>query len=61
MQKTFKDNLNIIEAGLFFQFDSTNVFKNNLMTLIGMIHTDHLQWLKIKLLMVLFMKKHQNF
>ena len=46
--ENFRDNLNIIEAGLFFQFDSTNVFKNNLMTLVGMIHTDHLQWLKNK-------------
>ena len=46
--ENFKDNVNIIEAGLFFQFDSTNVFKNNLMTLIGVIHTDHLQWLKNK-------------
>ncbi len=44
----YKDNINIIEAGLFFQFDSTNVFKHNLMTLIGVIHTDHLQWLKNK-------------
>ena len=44
----YKDNVNIIEAGLFFQFDSTNVFKKNLMTLIGVIHTDHLQWLKNK-------------
>ena len=44
----YKDNINIIEAGLFFQFDSTNVFKKNLMTLIGVIHTDHLQWLKNK-------------
>ena len=26
----FKDNINIIEAGLFYQFDSTNVFKKNL-------------------------------
>ena len=59
--ENFKDNVNIIEAGLFFQFDSTNVFKNNLMTLIGVIHTDHLQWLKIKLLMVSFTKKLQNF
>jgi len=41
--ENYKDNVNIIEAGLFFQFDSTNVFKNNLMTLIGVIHTDHLQ------------------
>ena len=46
--ENFRNNLNIIEAGLFFQFDSTNVFKNNLMTLVGMIHTDHLQWLKNK-------------
>ena len=46
--ENYKDNINIIEAGLFFQFDSTNVFKNNLMTLIGVIHTDHLQWLKNK-------------
>ena len=46
--ENFKDNINIVEAGLFFQFDSTNVFKNNLMTLIGVIHTDHLQWLKNK-------------
>ena len=44
----YNDNINIIEAGLFFQFDSTNVFKNNLMSLIGVIHTDHMQWLKNK-------------
>jgi len=46
--ENYKDNINIIEAGLFFQFDSTNVFKKNLMTLIGVIHTDHLQWLENK-------------
>ena len=46
--ENYKDNVNIIEAGLFFKFDSTNVFKNNLMTLIGVIHTDHLEWLKNK-------------
>ncbi len=44
----FKDNVNIIEAGLFHQFDSTNVFKENLMTLIGVIHNDHFQWLENK-------------
>ena len=44
----YNDKINIIEAGLFFQFDSTNVFKNNLMSLIGVIHTDHMQWLKNK-------------
>ena len=46
--ENFKDNINIIEAGLFHQFDSTNVFKENLMTLIGVIHNDHFQWLENK-------------
>ncbi len=46
--ENFKDNINIIEAGLFHQFDSTNVFKENLMTLIGVIHNDHYQWLENK-------------
>ncbi len=46
--ENFKDNINIIEAGLFHQFDSTNVFKENLLTLIGVIHNDHFQWLENK-------------
>ena len=46
--ENFKDNINIIEAGLFHQFDSTNVFKENLITLIGVIHNDHFQWLENK-------------
>ena len=46
--ENFKDKINIIEAGLFHQFDSTNVFKENLMTLIGVIHNDHFQWLENK-------------
>ena len=46
--ENFKDNINIIEAGLFHQYDSTNVFKNNLLTLIGYIHYDHINWLKKK-------------
>ena len=46
--ESFKNNINIIEAGLFHQFDSTNVFKKNLMTLIGVIHNDHFQWLENK-------------
>ena len=46
--ENYKDNINIIEAGLFFQFDSTNVFKDNLLTLLGLIHTDHTQWLTNK-------------
>ena len=44
----FKENITLVEAGLFHQFDSTNVFKNNLLTLLGLIHTDHTQWLKNK-------------
>ena len=44
----FKDNINIIEAGLFHRFDSTNVFKQNLFTLLGVIHLDHLNWLDNK-------------
>ena len=46
--ENFKDNINIIEAGLFHQYDSTNVFKNNLMTLLGVIHNDHFHWLDNK-------------
>jgi len=46
--ENFQNNINIIEAGLFHQFDSTNVFKENLLTLIGYIHFDHLAWLDNK-------------
>ena len=46
--ENFKDNVNIIEAGLFHRFDSTNVFKENLLTLLGVIHLDHLNWLNNK-------------
>ena len=44
----FKDNITLIEAGLFHQFDSTNVFKKNLASIIGTIGLDHLQWIKNK-------------
>jgi len=46
--ENFRDNVNIIEAGLFHRFDSTNVFKQNLLTLLGVIHLDHLNWLNNK-------------
>ena len=46
--ENYKSNINIIEAGLFHQFDSTNVFKENLLTLIGYINLDHIVWLKNK-------------
>ena len=44
----FKDNITLMEAGLFHQFDSTNVFKKNLASIIGSIGLDHLQWLQNK-------------
>ena len=44
----FKDNINIIEAGLFHQYDATNVFKKNLTSLIGYINYDHISWLNNK-------------
>ena len=44
----FKDNITLIEAGLFHQFDSTNVFKKNLASVIGAVGLDHLQWINNK-------------
>ena len=44
--ENFKDNINIIESGLFYSQDPSSVFKKNLMTLLGVCHIDHLQWLK---------------
>ena len=44
----FKDNITLIEAGLFHQFDSTNVFKKNLASIIGSVGLDHLQWIENK-------------
>jgi len=44
----YNDNISIIEAGLFHQFDSTNVFKKNLCSIVTSINIDHLQWLKNK-------------
>ncbi len=46
--ENYKNNIHIIEAGLFHQYDSTNVFKDNLMTLLGVIHNDHFHWLDNK-------------
>ena len=44
----FNENVTLIEAGLFHQYDSTNVFKKNLASIIGSIGLDHLQWIKNK-------------
>ena len=41
----YKNNITLVEAGLFHNFDATNVFKKNLASVISMIHKDHLEWL----------------
>ena len=44
----FKENISIIECGLMHRYDSTNVFKKNLASIIGSIGLDHLQWIENK-------------
>ena len=41
----YPDNINLIESGLFFRFDATNILKNNLASIITSIGLDHLDWL----------------
>ena len=41
----YPNNLNLIEAGLFHRFDATNIFENNLASVITSISKDHLDWL----------------
>jgi len=41
----YKDNINIIEAGLFHKFDATNIIKSNLASVVTAIGLDHLDWL----------------
>ncbi len=43
--KNFKDNINIIESGLFHRFDATNIINENLASIITSIGLDHLDWL----------------
>ncbi len=38
-------NINLIESGLFFRFDATNILKNNLASVVTSIGLDHLDWL----------------
>ena len=56
----FKDNITLIEAGLFHQFDSTNVFKKNLASIIGSVGLDHLQWIKNKTIEGIIYEKTVN-
>jgi len=41
----YPKNINIIESGLFFRFDATNILKKNLASIITSISKDHLDWL----------------
>ena len=43
--KNYKDNLNIIESGLFHRFDATNIIDSNLASIVTSIGLDHLDWL----------------
>ena len=41
----YPKNINLVESGLFFRFDATNILKKNLATIITSISKDHLDWL----------------
>ena len=41
----YKENINIIESGLFHRFDATNIIDNNLLSIVTAIGLDHLDWL----------------
>jgi len=41
----YPDNINLIESGLFFRYDATNILKENLASVITSIGLDHLDWL----------------
>ena len=46
--KKYPENINLIEAGLFFRFDATNILKRNLASIVTAIGLDHLDWLPEK-------------
>ena len=56
----FKENITLIEAGLFHKFDSTNVFKKNLASIIGSVGLDHLQWIENKTIEGIIHEKTAN-
>ena len=41
----YPDNICLVESGLFHRFDGTNVFKNNLASVVCSISSDHIDWL----------------
>ena len=40
-----RDNINLVETGLFHRFDATNILKENLASIVTSIGLDHLDWL----------------
>tara|TARA_Y100000590_G_scaffold345796_1_gene395704 strand:+ start:1570 stop:2841 length:1272 start_codon:yes stop_codon:yes gene_type:complete len=43
--KNYKENINIIESGLFHRFDATNIIDENLASIVTSIGLDHTDWL----------------
>ena len=43
--KKYPKNINLVESGLFFRFDATNILKKNLASIVTSIGLDHLDWL----------------
>ena len=41
----YPKNINLIESGLFHRFDSTNILKKNMASIVTAIGLDHLDWL----------------
>ena len=43
--KNFKDNINLVESGLFHRADACSIIKSNLASIVTAIGLDHLDWL----------------
>ena len=41
----YPTNINLVESGLFFRFDATNILRKNLASIVTSISKDHLDWL----------------
>ena len=41
----YPTNINLVESGLFYRFDATNILKKNLASIVTSISKDHLDWL----------------
>ena len=41
----YPNNVNLVESGLFFRFDATNILKKNIASIVTSISKDHLDWL----------------